>query len=88
MFLNIFSQAPFGGMQVIVIGDFYQLPPVPNPPYGDLGLPAYESPAWRAISHTVVLREVMRQTENELIKVKIGTVEMKELIIMIFIPLT
>ena len=59
-----------------------------TPPYGDLGLPAYESPAWKAISHTVVLREVMRQTENELIKVKIGTVEMKELIIMIFIPLT
>jgi len=31
------NENPFGKMQVIVSGDFFQLPPVPNSLYNDAG---------------------------------------------------
>jgi ATP-dependent exoDNAse (exonuclease V) alpha subunit len=37
------SDIVFGGMQVLVSGDFFQLPPVPNVLYGDTGEFAFES---------------------------------------------
>jgi hypothetical protein len=58
----------YGGLQIIVTGDFYQLPPVPNELYGDSGKYAFESPAWSSISHHVMLVEVVRQTEEDLIQ--------------------
>lgn len=35
---------PFGGMQVIALGDFFQLPPVPR--YDDEGKFAFQSKLW------------------------------------------
>lgn len=39
-----FSQEPFGGIQVILVGDFFQLPPVSRGSDIDF---AFENPAWR-----------------------------------------
>lgn len=55
------SGDPFGGIQLIVCGDFYQLPPVSKDP----SIPAdfaFESTAWKeCISCTIILQKVFRQ---------------------------
>ena len=54
------SAAPFGGVQLVLCGDFYQLPPVSLGQYG-AGF-AFEGGAWRACGvRTVALRTVVRQ---------------------------
>jgi ATP-dependent DNA helicase PIF1 len=59
----------FGGLQIIAIGDFYQLPPVPNQLYGDKGAYVFESPIWTScITHRVNLEKVYRQNEPQLVK--------------------
>lgn len=63
------SEVRFGGMQVILSGDFYQLPPVANCRYHDDGKKAFNSESWEAIQHSVYLREVIRQEEQDLMKV-------------------
>ena len=57
----------FGGIQVIVCGDFRQLKPVPNDNYYDAGHYCFSSNAWEAIHHVVVLYQVMRQRDLQLI---------------------
>lgn len=54
------NDTPFGGMQVILCGDFFQLKPVPNS-YGDNG--EYIFPAIKHF-HKFLLRKVHRQTEG------------------------
>ena len=59
----------FGGMQVICVGDFYQLSPVKNPEYGDSGDYAFESVVWQQlITHKKHLQEIVRQADQNLIK--------------------
>ncbi|GEQ70582.1 hypothetical protein JCM33374_g4260 [Metschnikowia sp. JCM 33374] len=60
------SKAPFGGIQIVCCGDFFQLPPVD--PEGK-GQYCFHSPSWKsAMKHTIVLRKVFRQEgDNELI---------------------
>jgi ATP-dependent DNA helicase PIF1 len=60
------DRRPFGGIQLVLCGDFFQLPPVrdgntlPNTP-----LFAFESAAWKAaVHHTVQLTRVFRQADT------------------------
>ncbi len=60
---------PFGGMQVILCGDFFQLPPIAR-----LGEPkaqfAYESNIWREAKFKICyLEEQHRQTDSDFLKV-------------------
>ncbi|VEU33680.1 unnamed protein product [Pseudo-nitzschia multistriata] len=81
---GVFRDEPFGGMQVIAFGDFFQLPPV----YRNDGTKdwtwrpfCFESPVWEdlGLSENVVeLREVQRQEHGDFVdllnKVRIGKV--------------
>lgn len=62
----------FGGLQLIVCGDFFQLPPVSAGSGGVTGPKrfAFQSKAWeRAVQETVELKRVMRQGEEKFVRV-------------------
>ncbi|GAA5948379.1 hypothetical protein JCM10213_004405, partial [Rhodosporidiobolus nylandii] len=53
---------PFGGIQLVVTGDFFQLPPVTK---GQTPTFAFEAEAWKqCIDHTVNLTQVFRQKDT------------------------
>ncbi len=57
------SPAPFGGCQLLLFGDFLQLPPVSKAP--DFASFAFESPSWEmADVQTRVLTKVYRQADQ------------------------
>ena len=60
--------APFGGVQVVLSGDFFQLPPVSKEPKEKRF--AWQSPSWRALDlQTCYLQEKFRQDDSRLIDV-------------------
>jgi len=60
------NQKPFGGIQMIFSGDFYQLKPISNIRYQDPGEIIISQPQFKhLIPHHVVLTEVFRQTEGK-----------------------
>ncbi|XP_072024041.1 ATP-dependent DNA helicase PIF1-like [Amphiura filiformis] len=57
------STQPFGGIQLILCGDFLQLPPVTKP--GQRRKFCFQSPAWsKCINQNFELRQVRRQNDN------------------------
>jgi ATP-dependent DNA helicase PIF1 len=53
---------PFGGIQLVITGDFFQLPPVPES--GKLQRFAFEAATWNtAIEYTIGLHRVFRQKD-------------------------
>ncbi|SCZ87336.1 BZ3500_MvSof-1268-A1-R1_Chr2-2g04802 [Microbotryum saponariae] len=73
---------PFGGIQLVVTGDFLQLPPVAK------GVPtfAFEAKEWnRCIHHTVNLTQVFRQSDTRFIdmlnEMRFGTLSAKSIAI-------
>ena len=59
------KDGPFGGIQMILSGDLYQLRPVPSPGYGDMGHLFIEAEDFRRIiPHQYILKTVHRQSEG------------------------
>ena len=60
---------PFGGIQLVLCGDFFQLPPVGiNQKKGTIF--CFEAPAWpTAVPHCVVLSSAFRQSDGEFLRV-------------------
>ncbi|KFY66495.1 hypothetical protein V496_02037 [Pseudogymnoascus sp. VKM F-4515 (FW-2607)] len=55
---------PFGGIQLVVTGDFFQLPPVPD--YGKQVKFAFDADTWStSVHHTIGLTEIFRQRDPE-----------------------
>ncbi len=53
---------PFGGIQLIITGDFFQLPPVPD--YGKVAKFAFDAATWNtSIEHTIGLTQIFRQKD-------------------------
>ncbi len=76
------TPSPFGGHQVVLVGDFFQLPPVVRSDAASQTLPladaavgfgtefAYASPAWRDLAPTVYyLSEQHRQSDKPFLEI-------------------
>ena len=64
------SSKPFGGIQVIFCGDFFQLPPVGNPEEPDTIMMCFESPQWfKTFPKCVELEQTYRQTDAGFVKI-------------------
>lgn len=66
------NDKPFGGMQVILCGDFFQLPPITRASFGESAENdfAYESDAWKFAKFTICyLSEQHRQKDSDYLSV-------------------
>lgn len=62
------TDAPFGGVQVIISGDFFQLPPVSRVPKDKRF--AWQAPVWKALAlQTCYLEKKFRQDDDKLIQI-------------------
>jgi ATP-dependent DNA helicase PIF1 len=64
------SSRPFGGIQVIFSGDFFQLPPVPDRDDADTGKFCFESARWSAtFDCQIELKTNFRQSDGEFARI-------------------
>ena len=64
------SSRPFGGIQVIFSGDFFQLPPVPDRDDADTGKFCFESVRWSAtFDHQIELKTNFRQSDGDFARI-------------------
>lgn len=73
------SDRPFGGIQIVITGDFFQLPPV-NP--GGSVTFAFDADCWnKVVQHKVNLTQVFRQKEESFVtmlnEMRFGTISQK-----------
>lgn len=62
------NELPFGGIQVIFSGDFYQLPPVGSDT--ETSLFCFESERWReTMKNVIVLKKIFRQQDGKFSKI-------------------
>ena len=60
------SDKPFGGLQLILVGDFLQLPPVSTPT--EPRKFCFESKAWaECVQHVIELRKPFRQADTDFV---------------------
>ena len=78
------NMAPFGGIQVVFLGDFYQLPPVATIGDPDTEMFCFQSKLWGTlfpVENTVVLKTVFRQTDAQykdiLTQIRVGCLTKK-----------
>ena len=61
---------PFGGLQLVICGDFLQLPPVGNKVTGEPPTFAFESTTWKALKlMTIQLKHVFRQQDEAFVAI-------------------
>lgn len=59
------NNLPFGGIQILFSGDFYQLPPVGNSDEPESSEFCFESPIWDTLFHKQIeLKQIFRQTDQ------------------------
>ncbi|CCD24475.1 DNA helicase NDAI_0D01610 [Naumovozyma dairenensis CBS 421] len=64
------SNRPFGGIQLVLTGDFFQLPPIQKRDSPVLSQFCFESKMWsQCIQRTILLTKVFRQQDNELVDI-------------------
>lgn len=66
------NNRPFGGIQIICLGDMYQLPPVGDDNDPETSAFAFESPAWKStfpIENHIELKTIFRQKDTSYQKV-------------------
>jgi len=69
------NEEPFGGIQVLLFGDFFQLPPVEKAEKGF----CFSSNAWKELNlQTVFLEKIYRQTDDKFIR-SLNNIRMNEI---------
>lgn len=81
---NFMDDRPFGGAQVVFVGDFFQLPPVPDWDSKNKPQFAFQSAAWKAARlHVLYLTEQHRQEDPVFLRIlsrmRSGTLEQEDI---------
>lgn len=60
------NEKPWGGIQIVATGDFFQLPPVPD--QGKVARFAFEAERWKDLDATIQLTTVFRQKDEDFVE--------------------